>query len=323
MTLPAGVKLMGTADLWQDADKRFTYKLTTGQRAGTQDLVITRAGGAESIIVRDWSASRSMGISLPAAVVTPPTTNTLSGDFQKVVLSTDPDGTKVYALDADLNYVSAGPQADADDSIRGTAAADLILGLGGNDFLYGGDGDDVLRGDAGNDVLIGGAGADRLEGGAGIDQIFGSRTIWDTGYSGRTRGELRPSAPTVVYRGFDWQVYLNASGQQVFQSDMAGTLSEADGNVIDAGDGDDYVEAAVADDVVSGGAGNDQISGMEGNDFIGGGTGDDFISQCDFGLVVQAPDDAAGELLLGPEVVEQQLSVRVHGGGELLDRPDA
>jgi len=35
------------------------------------------------------------------------------------------------------------------------------------------------------------------------------------------------------------------------------------------------------------------------------------FSQCDFGLVVQALDDAAGELLLGLEVVEQQLPVRM------------
>lgn len=39
----------------------------------------------------------------------------------------------------------ADSAADADDSIRGTAAADLILGFGGNDFLRDGDGDDVLR----------------------------------------------------------------------------------------------------------------------------------------------------------------------------------
>ena len=31
-------------------------------------------------------------------------------------------------------------------------------------------------------------------------------------------------------------------------------------------------------------------------------------SQCDFGFVVQTLDDAAGELLFGSEVVEQQLS---------------
>jgi len=46
-------------------------------------------------------------------------------------------------------------------------------------------------------------------------------------------------------------------------------------------------------------------------------------SQCDFGFVVQTLDDAAGELLFGSEVVEQQLPVRAHGAGKLLHRIDA
>ena len=46
------------------------------------------------------------------------------------------------------------------------------------------------------------------------------------------------------------------------------------------------------------------------------------FSQCDFGLVVQALDDAAGELL-GLEVVEQQLPVSAHGAGEVFHRLDA
>ena len=42
------------------------------------------------------------------------------------------------------------------------------------------------------------------------------------------------------------------------------------------------------------------------------------FSHSNFGLVVQSLDDAAGELLLGPEVVEQQLPVRAYGSGEQL-----
>jgi hypothetical protein len=37
------------------------------------------------------------------------------------------------------------------------------------------------------------------------------------------------------------------------------------------------------------------------------------FSQCDFGLAVQALDDAAGELLLGLKIAEQQLPVSAHG----------
>jgi len=47
------------------------------------------------------------------------------------------------------------------------------------------------------------------------------------------------------------------------------------------------------------------------------------FSQCDYGFVVQALDNAAGELLLGPQVVDQQLPARAHRSGKPLSRIDA
>ena len=47
------------------------------------------------------------------------------------------------------------------------------------------------------------------------------------------------------------------------------------------------------------------------------------FSHSDFGFVVQALDDAAGKLLFGPEVVDEQLAVGAHGAGELLNWIDA
>ena len=47
------------------------------------------------------------------------------------------------------------------------------------------------------------------------------------------------------------------------------------------------------------------------------------FSRCHFGFVVQALDDAAGELLLDPEIVEHELPVRTHRAGKLLHRIDA
>ena len=42
-----------------------------------------------------------------------------------------------------------------------------------------------------------------------------------------------------------------------------------------------------------------------------------------FGFVVQALDDAAGELLARTEVVEDQFPVGAHGAGKFLHRLDA
>jgi Ca2+-binding RTX toxin-like protein len=55
------------------------------------------------------------------------------------------------------------------DTVTGSARADLLTGGGGDDLLLGGGGRDRLDGGAGNDTLDGGAGADRLVGGTGAD----------------------------------------------------------------------------------------------------------------------------------------------------------
>ncbi len=52
--------------------------------------------------------------------------------------------------------------ADQNDSIVGSAGADVLNGGYGNDIIEGGDGNDVLDGERGSDLLIGGAGDDVL-----------------------------------------------------------------------------------------------------------------------------------------------------------------
>lgn len=55
------------------------------------------------------------------------------------------------------------------------------------------------------------------------------------------------------------------------------TYVETSGNVIDAGDGDDYVAAGIGVDVVHGGDGDDDLYGMGDNDVLFGDEGSDFI----------------------------------------------
>ena len=90
--------------------------------------------------------------------------------------------------------------SDKNETLNGTAGADMIFGLGGkntingfagndlicggngvdtisggdgDDTIDGGNGDDVINGDAGNDILMGGAGNDTLNGGADNDVLTG------------------------------------------------------------------------------------------------------------------------------------------------------
>ncbi len=71
---------------------------------------------------------------------------------------------------------------NGNNTLVGTAKADVLLGVGGNDTLRGlagpdrldgGKGADVLKGGPGNDNLDGGAGNDTLDGGPGVDHILG------------------------------------------------------------------------------------------------------------------------------------------------------
>lgn len=91
-----------------------------------------------------------------------------------------------------IDSVNAIEGTATDDTLNGTAGADLILGLPGddtlngaaeadnlkgglgNDSLFGGNGNDLLQGDAGNDTLSGGGGDDILDGDRGRDRLAGN-----------------------------------------------------------------------------------------------------------------------------------------------------
>jgi Tol biopolymer transport system component len=72
---------------------------------------------------------------------------------------------------------------NGNNSLNGTAGADVICALGGNDTIgtgggadriYGGPGDDAISSGSGNDTLNGGRGGDVLRSGAGRDRLFGA-----------------------------------------------------------------------------------------------------------------------------------------------------
>jgi hypothetical protein len=61
---------------------------------------------------------------------------------------------------------------DGNDTIEGTARADVICTLGGRDHVHGGGGADVIRAGGGADVIEGGAGHDRIDPGPGRDLVY-------------------------------------------------------------------------------------------------------------------------------------------------------
>lgn len=111
--------------------------------------------------------------------------------------------------------IAAAPNgADEDDSIDGTASADVLRGEEGEDTIDGGagndtlfaddeakhtranpvdDSDDVMQGEQGDDTIVGSAGANELEGGDGADNIVtgpGNDTAVDQVFGGDGDDEI-------------------------------------------------------------------------------------------------------------------------------------
>lgn len=225
------------------------------------------------IVIEDWVQGQ-LGINLDDTQEAPFVSNVFIGDIAK-------DFEAPY--DDYGNYQGNGAEADAEDVLTGSQGADSMAGLGGNDFLDGQGGDDYIEGGTGNDVLHGGNGADTLIGGEGSDWIMGSRQVYGPGRGSSNEYEKIGDDEGFAAAGWNWYWYTRSIDSDGFASVwLYGTsgvlLREPDeGNVIDAGSGDDHVFAGFADDIVDGGDGRDQIFGMAGNDVLGGGAGNDLI----------------------------------------------
>ncbi|WP_418320493.1 calcium-binding protein [Piscinibacter sakaiensis] len=262
--------------VWQTANRQVNYTVVDADPA-RKDLYISFADRPDVITIRNWSESRSLGITLgPAAPPPPPPpANSYAGDFAKKVIGS------TYAI-LGGNYVSDGAQPNAHDVITGSANADRLQGFGGNDALAGMAGDDLIDGGDGDDLLFGGLGRDTLNGGAGRDVIHGS----GIGILNYLPG---PGSPPPVAtgpeftRGFSWVTFDSGiDGNGVDTHRLLGAdarwLAGDFGKLIDGGSGDDWIHAGSGGDTVYGGSDNDHIFGLGGADILFGDAGNDVIS---------------------------------------------
>ncbi|MDP3615704.1 MAG: calcium-binding protein, partial [Rubrivivax sp.] len=255
--------------VWQSPDKQLTYMLDDSSNT----LTIHFGGRADAIVIKGWTPAKSLGITLTDTRTYPSTSNTLLGDYKKLVVNGS------YERDASGNYTSDGPQANAADLIKGSVDADYISGLGGNDGLAGGFGNDFLDGGAGDDVLLGGPGADLVMGGAGNDFVLGAGWMFTHNVTSVSQAPL-PSAGVELSRGFSWVTYAtgfssNGLGNPFYLNGIETEVVADEGNVLDGGSGSDYLFGGDHGDVITGGADNDLAFGLAGDDFISGGAGND------------------------------------------------
>ncbi|SEM42216.1 Ca2+-binding protein, RTX toxin-related [Variovorax sp. YR750] len=271
-------------NIWQTDDKKISYVLVPGE-GEHNDLYISFSDRTDLIIVRDWSSSKSLGITLPDVDPDAPSdVALLTGDILKQT-------SGGFYVTSASGYAGAGLEADAADILVGTASAEIIQGLGGNDGITAGDGDDYIEGGEGDDLVLAGFGADTISGGAGNDVIFGSAA----GAINRpSKVDFTPPALTdftqaadEVARGFSWLAAHRALPR--WTDDVAHLLNvgvlgatitpggETTGNTIDGGAGNDYIAAGDGADIVHGGDDDDDIVGMGGADWLFGDAGNDFI----------------------------------------------
>lgn len=262
---------------WISDDKQFTFTLVDNGSGGS-DLVISRRGQRDGVRVQNWQAGQ-LGINLDD---TPADDDEaafqVAGDQKPFV---DDDGD--YAYDGYGNVVTTGDaQPGFADVIFGSGGNDKLTGGEGNDGISGYQGDDNIDGGAGDDLLSGGAGRDVIHGGDGNDHIFAGGTYNGTRLRSPSDTPYQPPANATIV-GATWAVYpseVTLDGElttiDTIQS-VGGDDPTDEGDIVDAGAGDDYVDGGYGDDVIDGGDGKDNLRGGAGNDAVEGGAGDDWI----------------------------------------------
>ncbi len=141
--------------------------------------------------------------------------------------------------------------SEANDTLRGTADANILNGGGGNDTIEGG---------GGNDTLIGGADVDRVDFsnlGVAVSVNLSITTAQNTG------------AGTMVITGFE-NLFGSASNDTLNGDGNANNIFGNPGeDLISGGGGNDTLAGSLGDDTLIGGAGADSLSGSELTETIG------------------------------------------------------
>jgi Ca2+-binding RTX toxin-like protein len=185
------------------------------------------------------------------------------------------------------------------DELNGSDFADRIYGLGGDDEIYAGGGNDTLVGGEGEfDYLEGGSGDDTYvyESDDGIDEIFDesgddtlqfgagitpaevqvTRDPWGNLYlvveSPQNRVEIDEWFNDFKIEHVEFADGTVWSAAQV-EARIATLPGTSAADIVNGGDGDDFLDALAGDDAVYGNDGNDVLSGGDDDDYMEGNAG--------------------------------------------------
>ena len=176
---------------------------------------------------------------------------------------------------------------DQNNTLTGTANANVLFGLMGNDTIWGGAGHDVLGGDEGDDLLDGGEGMDAMEGGDGDDAYVVDHaldSIWEDDAAG-TDTVLAGASFSLEDAGEVEHLTLthdaasgigNTLANHLTGNTVANSLQGLGGaDTLDGQAGDDTLEGGDHDDLLYGGSGADDLVGGAADDVLVGGEGAD------------------------------------------------
>jgi serralysin len=168
------------------------------------------------------------------------------------------------------------------DKHVGSTLQDLIVGNGGDDYLDGEDGDDTIFGGSDNDTLFGGDGNDYISAGTGNDVIDGGNGD-DTILAGEGDDIVYANGGNDNYqggKGFDTIDFTNAiSGINIDLS--KGVSFGADDDIVQGFERvvgsafGDVIKGSNAADVIEGGDGFNYVRSLGGADTLVGGIGVD------------------------------------------------
>lgn len=190
----------------------------------------------------------------------------------EVTLSLDSGVVSFAAFEQSLSGIQNVIATAFNDTLIGSAEANIIRGGAGNDTIQGLGGNDVLYGDAGNDTLDGGDGADIMVGGIGND-TYVVDNVKDvvTEKPGEGIDTIQTSLSTFSL------AKLSAIDNLTFTGTAAATLTgNALANTITGGSGNDKIDGFLGSDTMIGGQGNDS--------YIVDNIGDTVVENTDEGI---------------------------------------
>ncbi|MCH9780737.1 MAG: S8 family serine peptidase, partial [Alphaproteobacteria bacterium] len=120
-----------------------------GKADSGRDTIAETDGGTDTLNVAAYSLGR-------ASI----TLSTSSVDGSLTLFDDDLGTSSIVTLDGAIEHAVG---SDGNDTITGTAEANILIGGRGNDTINGEDGNDTLVGDQGNDKLDGGEGFDTVD----------------------------------------------------------------------------------------------------------------------------------------------------------------